>query len=123
MRVNTCIEWVGATQKGYGAVRWEGKNVRVHRLVCEMANGPAPEGKPNALHSCHNKRCINPVHLRWGDQRDNYRDSNPHVLDGHCAQGHPLVEGNLYVAPSGRAVCRECRKRIKREWARKARTA
>lgn len=37
----------------------------------------------------------------------------------HCKRGHSLSGGNLYLAPSGERVCRECRRA--RDRARRAR--
>lgn len=94
--VNGCIEYPFAAPKagkwltgggGYGAY----KNKAVHRLVCEMAHGPAPKDKQFALHSCHNRRCCNPDHLRWGDARDNHNDA--------VAAGRHVTQGFEYPEP------------------------
>jgi hypothetical protein len=48
----------------------------MHRLVLWAKEGAAAavaEGKV-AMHSCNNKKCINPHHLRWGSIRKNNRD-------------------------------------------------
>jgi hypothetical protein len=53
-----------------GVKKW----IRLHRYSLGLAVGPPPDGKPLALHSCHNPRCVNPLHLRWGNHTDNNRE-------------------------------------------------
>lgn len=36
-----------------------------------------------------------------------------------CEKGHPFQEGNLYIAPSGRRDCKECRREAVRRYRRK----
>ena len=40
-------------------------------MVCELFHGTAPEGAPEALHSCDNPPCCNPGHVGWGSQSVN----------------------------------------------------
>lgn len=74
--IEDCILWPqGVDKDGYGQTIWmtDGQKqwIRIHRFSLELASGPAPNGKPFALHSCHTPRCINPLHLRWGTALDN----------------------------------------------------
>lgn len=48
--------------------------IRLNRLalLCST-DAPAPPGL-DALHSCGNRRCVRPHHLRWGTDRDNSED-------------------------------------------------
>ena len=65
-----------AKNKGYGVYGQRGVGQRyVHRMVCEFFHGPPPPGKPCALHSCDNKACYEPSHLRWGSYQDNSDDA------------------------------------------------
>jgi hypothetical protein len=67
-----CLLWpFGKQRAGYGAVT--GKTAS--NLMCEMAYGPAPEGMPEAAHSCDNPPCINKRHLRWASHAGNMADS------------------------------------------------
>ena len=121
----TCLEWQGATQKGYGAIRIggkSGKTVRVHRISLELRCGSAPEGKKHALHTCNNRLCVNPWHLYWGDDADNQRDRQKDgVAKGgrpwvtHCPQGHEYTEENTYLTDKGRH-CKECRREAVRRY-------
>ena len=42
-----CLRWPFAYDLGVGRGRlgWNGKNYWAHRLMCEMARGPAPEAR------------------------------------------------------------------------------
>lgn len=70
-----CRHW-----KGYGLFtiasgRSGGIKIVSSRISCYLAHGDAPEGLPNALHSCDNPPCCNPKHLRWGTQKHNAQDA------------------------------------------------
>ncbi len=68
-----CMEWPGKKDKhGYGVTRTAGFN-RAHRLIYSVFVGPIPEGLL-VLHSCDNRSCVNPEHLRVGTDKDNAID-------------------------------------------------
>ncbi len=48
-----------------------GKYKMAHRIACEEAHGPAPEGKPIAGHTCGSPTCIRPSHLFWASVKEN----------------------------------------------------
>lgn len=116
-----CVEWRGATNKGYG-VMWFGKpNQYPHRIACEIANGSAPEGLNHALHKCNNRLCINGEHLYWGNNQDNARDrmaagtARGHARPSHCINGHEYTEENTYHESRGIA-CKICRRNAVRRY-------
>lgn len=69
-----CWEWTGKLWRtGYGLFSVDGVPKIASRLAWEIANGPIPDGK-FVLHSCDNRACCNPSHLRIGTQQDNVQD-------------------------------------------------
>ena len=70
---DACHEWQEGLRSGYGRFWYEGKSVGAHRFAYEMEYGPIPEGA-YVLHSCDNKKCVNPAHLRVGTPQDNMDD-------------------------------------------------
>ena len=41
---------------------------------------------------------------------------HPRALVTHCKHGHPYDEHNTYTKPNGSRNCRECKRRLQREW-------
>ena len=71
---NDCWEWIGGkTEDGYGKFKLNKKNWTSHRYAWFLTNGEIPKGM-YVLHSCDNKPCVNPKHLRAGTAQDNMDD-------------------------------------------------
>lgn len=71
-----CWVWQGGCGfNGYARLRRgaNGKPVYCHRVMFEHHHGPVPEGHV-VMHTCDNRRCVNPAHLRLGTQKDNVLD-------------------------------------------------
>ncbi|MDQ1317135.1 MAG: hypothetical protein QG588_786 [Candidatus Poribacteria bacterium] len=70
-----CWEWTAKSIRGhgYGFICINQKKISAHRLSYEMAYGKIPDDLL-VLHSCNNKKCVNPAHLRVGTNQDNADD-------------------------------------------------
>lgn len=81
-----CWEWKGDLSRGgYGSI-WNKetkRNVSATRFSCELHHGKPPEGA-QVLHSCDNKKCVNPSHLEWGTQKQNTLDAINRGLRPAC---------------------------------------
>ena len=61
------------TSGGYPHFHRNGKLVQIHRYMYEKYKESIP-GRMLVLHSCDNRQCINPDHLRVGTYKDNTKD-------------------------------------------------
>lgn len=71
-RSGDCWVWTaGRDNAGYGQFRYEGKNIKAHRVSFFLANGTWPG---ICRHTCDNPPCVNPDHLLDGSHKDNSDD-------------------------------------------------
>jgi hypothetical protein len=101
-----CWEWKGTILKcGYGVTKDYDKqktNIYVHRLSYKVFKGEIPE-KLLVLHTCDNRRCVNPKHLWLGTHYDNNQDC---LQKGRWAGGAPkgAKNGNSKINPRNKKV-------------------
>lgn len=76
---NGCWDWTGATNStGYGNLTFQGKAATAHRvaafltgLVGDIAAPKDRKATGFILHSCDNRLCCNPTHMRVGTYAEN----------------------------------------------------
>lgn len=82
-----CWIWKGhKTRLGYGGFSLRGKWISAHRLSFLLHGGIFTQENQCVLHSCNDRACVNPAHLRAGSHLDNMRD---------------LMKSGNHKAPSG----------------------
>lgn len=96
---DSCLYWPFAHQgsrregDGYGRMRIDGRYVYAHRLMCELAHGPAPSPKHEAAHNCGQGHlaCVNPHHLRWDTTQGNADDRRLHGTENKGSRNGQAV--------------------------------
>lgn len=86
-----CLIWPFALSSGYGVLKQDRQDLKVHRVVCEHHHGPPPTPEHEAAHSCGNGHlgCVTPRHLRWATVTENRADAKEHGTWPHGeSQGH-----------------------------------
>lgn len=117
--IYACWPWLGATnKKGYGRLRWRGRDAKAHRVALEIKLGRPVTSGLYACHTCDNSPCVNPAHLFEATSSENARDM---VAKGrqrrrgtHCRRGHEMTGDNVLWINTTRRYCRTCRHKRER---------
>lgn len=123
-----CWLWIGGEKNGYGYFHPKDASglygtTRAYRWAYERYVGPIPLGL-EIHHTCYNRPCVNPDHLRAVTRRENVLDS-PNTISGmairktHCKHGHEFSTENTAYNKHGHRHCRICANESARRWAKK----
>ena len=109
-----CLLWMaGRNGRGYGAVKYKGRQWLAHRLAYTLKHGTIPEGIV-CDHLCRVRHCVNPDHIELVTSVENTRRGNSGLYNRskmHCPQGHEYNEENTRYKADGSRVCRTCANR------------
>ena len=95
-REGECVVWTGKIDKdGYGQIKIAGHYRPAHRVSLYIKNGVFP--KEMVLHSCDNRACVLPAHLREGTHEDNMQDMTERSRQNRGSK-RPLAKlSELYI--------------------------
>lgn len=72
-KTDNCWEWRRGLCVGYGMIRINFHQYLAHRVAYELCVGSIPKGM-HLDHICHNRKCVNPGHLRLATQAQNCKN-------------------------------------------------
>lgn len=88
-----CLMWpFGKLKGGYGSLLVKGKRTTAHRAMCELVHGAPPSADMDAAHSCGDRSCCNPRHIRWATRVENAGDRIAH---GTAARGEKFYAATI----------------------------
>lgn len=96
-----CWPWLDyLNEDGYGAFFWEGRMMGAHELAVTFTTGERRSEDLDTCHSCGNRPCCNPSHLRFDTRRSNVADMMRH---GTHVVRRKLSDGDVAVIRSRHA--------------------
>lgn len=110
-----CWEWMHTLNNwGYGDFRCKGFRSGSARFALTIVGGLTPTKQMYACHSCDNRKCCNPAHLRWASAKENSQDMVSRgrnvvcTFKTHCRNGHEMTGDNVLKWANGKRACKTC---------------
>ena len=106
---NGCWFWKGGSHTaGYGIMQDEKKPYLAHRWAYEKLIGPI--GGKESHHTCRNKPCVNPDHIKLVTRSEHMvLSGNQYSRQDRCKRGHMFDEANTMIRIRNNRKTRECR--------------
>ena len=107
-KTDSCWIWLASGRgQGYGAFKYQGKVYDAHRFSWYLFYKEF--SKKWILHTCNNRKCVNPKHLYEGTPKQNYADMR--------ASGNEPKRNKKYLSPKEqkRAAWKRWYQRVKNE--------
>lgn len=105
-----CWNWTGSTRRGHGQL-WVGggRVLGAHRISLTLHGVEVPPGKDELCvdHTCRNRACVNPAHLRLVTPKVNALENNTspfarNAAKKTCSKGHDITCPGAYAWILGR---------------------
>lgn len=103
-----CWIWTGwLNDRGYGYIRWQGRDQPAHRVIHQLLTGEDLGGYDRD-HLCRVVVCVRPDHGERVAHAENQRRLSRHQTACRRA-GHDWTDQrNVRIRPNGRRYCAEC---------------
>jgi hypothetical protein len=73
--IDNCWIWKTSRTNSYVSIKINGIVGKIHRVMYELLNGEIPVGMV-VMHTCNNKNCCAPRHLRLGTTKENMKHAS-----------------------------------------------